>query len=62
MKLFKKTIFILIIFLKTGNLLSANSLFNVNNIEVEKKDNNSSKQMADNAIQQGFYQLISKLL
>ncbi len=62
MKLFKKTIFILIIFLKTGNLLSANSLFNVNNIEVEKKDNNSSKQMADNAIQQGFDLLIKRIL
>ena len=58
MKLFKKTIFILIIFLKTGNLLSANTLFNVNNIEVEKNDNNSSKQMADKAIQKGFDLLI----
>ena len=37
MKLFIKTTFILIIFLKTGNLLSDNNLFNVNNIEVEKK-------------------------
>ena len=62
MKLFKKTTFILIIFLKTGNLLSANSLFNVNNIEVEKKDNNSSKQMADNAIQKGFDLLIKRIL
>ena len=62
MKLFKKTIFILIIFLKTGNLLSANTLFSVNNIEVEKKDNNSSKQMADNAIQKGFDLLVKRIL
>ena len=37
MKLFKKITIILIIFLKTGNLLSDNNLFNVNNIELEKK-------------------------
>ncbi len=62
MKLLKKTIFILIIFLKTGNLLSAKTLFNVNNIEVEKKDNSSSKQMADNAIKKGYDLLIKRIL
>ena len=62
MKLFKKTAFILIIFLKTGNLLSDNNLFNVNNIELEKKGNISSKQMADNAIKQGFDLLIKRVL
>tara|TARA_B100000575_G_scaffold121078_1_gene96397 strand:+ start:2805 stop:3842 length:1038 start_codon:yes stop_codon:yes gene_type:complete len=62
MKLFKKTAFILIIFLKTGNLLSDNNLFNVNNIELEKKGNISSKQMADKAIKQGFDLLIKRVL
>ena len=62
MKLFKKTTFILIIFLKTGNLLSDNNLFNVNNIELEKKGNISSKQMADKAIKQGFDLLIKRVL
>ena len=62
MKLFIKTTFILIIFLKTGNLLSDNNLFNVNNIEVEKKGNISSKQMADKAIKQGFDLLIKRIL
>ena len=37
MKLLKQIIFILVIFLKTGNLLSDNNLFNVNNIILEKK-------------------------
>ena len=62
MKLFKKTTFILIIFLKTGNLLSENNLFNVNNIELEKKGNISSKQMADKAVKQGFDLLIKRVL
>ena len=62
MKLFKKTALILFIFLKTGNLLSDNNLFNVNNIELEKKGNISSKQLADKAIKQGFDLLIKRVL
>ena len=62
MKLFKKITIILIVFLKTGNLLSDNNLFNVNNIELEKKGNISSKQMADKAIKQGFDLLIKRVL
>ena len=38
MKSLKLIIIILIIFLKTGNVLSENKLFNVNNIEIVKKD------------------------
>ena len=38
MKFYKQLIFILIVFLKTETLLSENNLFNVNNIELEKKD------------------------
>ena len=37
MKLFKLIILILMFFSKTGNLLSENNLFNVNNILLEKK-------------------------
>ena len=50
MKFLIQSIFILIVFLKTGNLLSDNNLFNVNNILIEKKVNMSSKQLADQAI------------
>ena len=38
MKLYVQIIFILIVFFQTGNLLSDNKLFNVNNIQLQKKD------------------------
>ena len=62
MKFFIQIIFILIVFFKTGNLLSDNNLFNVNNILIEKKVNMSSKQLADEAIKKAFNQLIDKIL
>ena len=37
MKFLIKLLFILVIFLKTGNLLSNDNLFNVNNIILDKK-------------------------
>ena len=37
MKSYKLLIFILIVFLKTGNVLSNTNIFDVNNIEIEKK-------------------------
>ena len=39
MKLYKQIIFILVVFLKTENILSENNLFNVNNIKIKKKEN-----------------------
>ena len=62
MKLLKKTILILIVFLKTGNLLSENNLFNVNNILLEKKDSISSNKLANQAIQNAFIKLKNKVL
>ena len=62
MKLYKLTILILIIFFKTGTLLSENNLFNVNNIKLEKKDKISNSALADKAIKSGFSQLITKIL
>ena len=62
MKLFTNIIYILIIFSKTGNLLSDNNLFNVNNIELEEKQNLSSKQLANKAIEKGYNQLIERIL
>ena len=38
MKLYKQLIFILIVFLKTETVFSDNELFNVNNIELERKE------------------------
>ena len=51
MKLFKQFLLILVIFFKTGNLLSENNLFNVNNILIEKKENQTHQQLANQAIQ-----------
>ena len=46
MKLYKQIIFILIVFLKTETLLSENNLFNVNNIQLEKKDKTSNNELS----------------
>jgi len=62
MKLFKQFLLILVIFFKTGNLLSENNLFNVNNILIEKKENQTHQQLANQAIQKGFNQLIERIL
>ena len=60
MKLLKQIIFILVIFLKTGNLLSENNLFNVNNIILEKKAKYSTKELANQAIEEAFSELLKK--
>ena len=62
MKLYKQIIFILVVFFKTETLLSQNNLFNVNNIELVKKDKITNNQLADQAIKKGFKQLMSKIL
>ena len=45
MKLYKIIVFILIVFFKTETIFSENNLFNVNNIELEKKDKISNKHL-----------------
>ena len=62
MKLYKQIIFILIVFLKTETLLSENNLFNVNNIQIEKKDNIENSILVDQAIKKGFNLLVAKIL
>ena len=62
MKLYKKIIFILIVFFKTETVLSKNNLFNVNNIQLEKKENLTNNELANQAIKTGFNQLIEKIL
>ena len=43
MKNYKLIIFILVIFFKTGNVLSYENIFNVNNIEIAKNPNKSNE-------------------
>ena len=49
-------------FFKTGNLLSENNLFNVNNIILEKKAKYSTKELANQAIEEAFSELLKKIL
>ena len=62
MKFYLLITYILIVFLKTGTLLSENNLFNVNNIKLEKKGNTTNRFLANKAIKKGFNQLIDKIL
>ena len=62
MKFFKLYFIILVVFFKTETLFSENNLFNVNNIEVEKKNITSNKILANKAIKKGFDRLIKKIL
>jgi hypothetical protein len=62
MKSHKLIILILIVFLKTGNVLSDNNTFNVNNIELEKDGKITNTQLANQAIKEGFKNLIQKIL
>ena len=54
MKLYKQILFILVVFFKTETLFSENNLFNVNNIELEKKDKITNNRLADMAIKKGL--------
>ena len=62
MKLNKIIILILVIFIKTGNVLSQDSIFNVNNIEIIKKTNTSNQDIANQAIKKAYLKLIDKIL
>ena len=48
-------------FLKTGNVLSLDNIFNVNNIEIVKKPNDSIEQLTNRAIKK-FKELSNKIL
>ena len=53
---------ILIIFCKTGNVLSKENLFSVNNIQISKNNKISNKELANKAIEIGFKMLTEKIL
>ena len=62
MKLYKLIIFILIVFFKTGNLLSNENLFSVNNIQLNKNEKTTHSLLTNQAFREGFYELINKIL
>ena len=62
MKSFKLIIIILVIFLKTGNVLSNDSLFNVNNIKIPNKLSSSNEILANKAIEKAYEELIERVL
>ena len=53
---------ILIIFFQTGNVLSKENIFNVNNIQLVNKHNSSYDELANQAIKIAFKKLINKIL
>ncbi len=57
-----KIILILVIFFKTGNVFSDTNIFNVNNVEIEKKVTSSNEELAIKAIKKGFEELSYKIL
>ena len=53
----KKLIFIsliLSILLKTGNVLSNNNIFNVNNVEINAENSNNKEKFVNQAFKEGF--------
>ena len=53
---------IIIILFKTGNVLSKENIFNVNNIQLVNKHNSSYDEMANQAVKIAFKKLINKIL
>tara|TARA_X000001036_G_scaffold423085_1_gene446662 strand:+ start:934 stop:1980 length:1047 start_codon:yes stop_codon:yes gene_type:complete len=62
MKLYKLISIIIIIFLKTGNVLSENNIFDVNNIEIELQGKVSQQTSSNKAIREGFNRLTDRIL
>ena len=53
---------ILIILFKTGNVLSDNNIFNVNNIEINQETSKNKEKLVNTAFQKAFNELINRLL
>ena len=53
---------ILIIFFKTGNVLSKNDIFNVDNIEINIENSTNKEKLVDKAFSKGFAKLLNRLL
>jgi len=53
---------ILIIFTKTGNVLSDTNIFNVNNIEIEEEKSKNKEKLLNKAFRKAFDELTNRLL
>ena len=62
MKSFKYLVFILVIFFKTGNVLSESTLFNVNNVEISSNLSANNQFFVNKAIKKGFNEMMNKVL
>ena len=62
MKIFKFIFIILIILLKTGNVLSNNNIFNVNNVEINKEIYKNKEKLVNKAFLSAFDKLLKRVL
>ena len=62
MKNLKFIVLILIILIKTGNVLSAESIFTVNNIKIDKNAFKNKEELINLAFREGFEKLHKKIL
>ena len=62
MKSFKYLVFILVVFFKTGNVLSESTLFNVNNVEILDNLSANNQFFVNEAIKKGFNEMVNKVL
>ena len=62
MKFFIFFFLILVFLIKTGNVLSYEGIFNVNNIEIDKKHEKNNKDYLNSAFIKGFDNLIKRIL
>ncbi len=62
MKFVLSLIYILIVLFKTGNVLSNENIFNVDNIEINKKITKNKEKLVDIAFKKAFLKLIDRIL
>ena len=62
MNIYKLSILIIVILIKTGNVLSNESIFTVNNIEINKNSFKNNDQLIELAFKAGFQKLNNKIL
>ena len=62
MKIILLIFYILIVLFKTGNVLSNENIFSVDNIEISNENSKKKEEMLDIAFKKAFLKLIDRLL